>query len=259
MVYKKEDGIKFFEDLEEVSKAREENMKEILHIFIKATDDYGKLISRLTLMLGNIQPKNKHDVVQRDLLADVFDNLYEARTVLLRGKYMVAYPITRRAFESLTLKIAFHLEPKLCDKWIGGKQVGNEDVRKTLEKHKDKGGEPIEETRKLYKYFSQDSHPNYFYIPQRLLGDGNQYVLGSIGQPLLYTICHLCQNMLELWHWFTAYEGYYSMEYFEQYDKEFQNDFRQVAQQGREAHAWLNKAIKDLWEEIQEEKRKKNE
>ena len=68
-------------------------------------------------------------------------------------------------------------------------------MRKILEKHKDKGGEPIDETRKLYSYFLKDSHPNYLYILQRILRQGSQYALGAISQPL-YTICLLAKLYL---------------------------------------------------------------
>ena len=256
MAYSKQKGVKFYEDQELITEEREENMREILDVFVKATDEYGKIISRITLMLGHIAPASDYDIAQRDLMADVFDNLYEARSIILRGKYVVAYPVARRAFESLTLKIAFYLEPKMCDRWLKGKQIGNVQVREALERHKGRGGEPIDETRRLYAYFSNDSHPNYFFIPQRSLGQGNHYVLGSIGQPLLYTICILCRNILQLWHWFTVFQGFYCMEHFDDFDRELRADCKTTIEQGRAANDWLNQAIKDLYEELESDKKK---
>ena len=42
-------------------------------------------------------------------------------------------------------------------------------------------GEPEAEMRELYKFFSEAAHPNRSLIPHRMLGEGNEFVLGFEG------------------------------------------------------------------------------
>jgi hypothetical protein len=57
------------------------------------------LICEITLILGNTPPSSKRDAAIRDLMADVFDFLVEARALIIKGKLEVAYPLARRAYE----------------------------------------------------------------------------------------------------------------------------------------------------------------
>jgi hypothetical protein len=125
--------------------------------------------------LGKINPVDNQDVALRDLMADTFDFLYEARHLIIRGKAEIAYPLARRAYESLSLLVACHLEPKLAARWMGNKRVSNEDVRRVLAKHPK--GETENATRELYKSFSNISHPNRDAVAYRFLGEGNEFVL----------------------------------------------------------------------------------
>jgi hypothetical protein len=76
---------------------RQNELTGLLHSYIVATDLYGKLLCRVTVILGQQQPgatplmgqkgPNKQlDIVLRDLMADVFDFLYETRALIRKWK-----------------------------------------------------------------------------------------------------------------------------------------------------------------------------
>jgi hypothetical protein len=104
----------------------------LLAPYIELTDRYGEILCRIVLVLGKIPPTSPRDASARDLISDVFDFLYKARALIIKGKLEVAYPLARRAYESLSLLVAGTLEPKLADRWIAGKQVGHAEVRGVL-------------------------------------------------------------------------------------------------------------------------------
>ena len=62
------------------------------------------------------------DAALRDLIADVFDFLYEARVSIIKSKLETAYPLSRRAYESLSLMVACYLDHKPARKCIAGKK-----------------------------------------------------------------------------------------------------------------------------------------
>jgi hypothetical protein len=103
--------------------------------YVQVTDRYAQLVARLVLFLGQAPPKYDQDRVIRDLLADVFDFLYESTPLILSGKLLVAYPLARRAYESLSLMHLCAVDAKWATKWQSGKQIGNADVRKALGGH----------------------------------------------------------------------------------------------------------------------------
>jgi hypothetical protein len=73
--------------------------------------------------------------------------------LILRGKWEIAYPLARRAYESLSLLVGCYLEPRLAKRWVTGKEILNSEVRGVLAKHPF-GGEPEEKTRELYRFFA---------------------------------------------------------------------------------------------------------
>ncbi len=81
---------------------RSKELTPLLQPYIDTTDQYGKLVCEVVLVLGKTPPPTKRDAVTRDLMADVFDFLYEARALITKGKLEIAYPLARRAYESLT-------------------------------------------------------------------------------------------------------------------------------------------------------------
>jgi len=177
-------------------------MTSMFFPFIDITDRYGLLISRITLVLGNIGPKDTQDIVLRDLMADIFDCLYESRAQIMSGRLNVAFPVVRRAFESLALLNLCAIDKSSAENWHKGKRIENAKVRDALDKHP--LGESKTDTKKLYDFYCLGSHPNRDLIPFRFLGEGNQFVLGSIGQPNLSMACDLCIKILEMWFWLTA-------------------------------------------------------
>jgi hypothetical protein len=158
---------------------RRNELTGLLHSYIAATDLYGKLLCGVTLILGQQQPgatplmgqkePNKQlDIVLRDLIADVFDFLYETRALILKGKLEIAFPLARRAYEALSLLVSCYLEPRFAKRWVAGKEISNSEIRAVLAKHPF-GGEPEEKTRELYKFFTGFSHPNRKMMAQRHL------------------------------------------------------------------------------------------
>jgi hypothetical protein len=132
---------------------RQQQLTPMLIPYLNVTDRYGILLCRLTLVLGDVAPTGLRDIVVRDLMADVFDFLYEARSLILRGKTEIAYPLARRGFESLSL-----MKPSLARRWSEGKQVQNAEVRKQLARHP--MGEQEDALKDAYKFFSLYTHPN---------------------------------------------------------------------------------------------------
>jgi hypothetical protein len=192
---------------------RQSVLSGMLHPYVAVTDLYGKLICEITLILGTTPPGSKLlmerkspdailDTTIRDLMADVFDFLYEARGLILKGKLEVAFPLARRAYEALSLLVACYLEPKIAKRWNSRKEVSNADVRGILGKHP--LGELEEKTRELNKFFAGFSHPNRRTMPSRRLGDGNEFVLGAIGTPSLTMLADYALKTLNLWFWFGA-------------------------------------------------------
>jgi hypothetical protein len=124
-----------YAELDEYARARTNELAPMLQAFIEVTSHYGELICEIVLILGKTPPTSKYDSLTRDLMADVFDFLNEARPLIIRGKLEIAYPLARRAYESLSLMVACNLDSKLAEKWIAKKQIGNAEVRRVLGSH----------------------------------------------------------------------------------------------------------------------------
>ena len=165
------------------AETRSKELTPLLGSYIDITDRYGEVICGIVDALGKTPPTSARDAAARDLIADVFDFLYEARPLIIKGKLEVAYPLARRAYESLSLLVSGKLEPTLIDRWISGDQISHSQVRRVLAAHP--GGEEEVKTRELYNFFCKTTHPNRSHMSYRLLGEGNEFVLGSIGRPSL--------------------------------------------------------------------------
>ena len=167
-----DEGRRIYEELSKYAALRTNELSPLLEPFTLVTDHFGALICEITLILGKTPPSSKHDAAIRDLMADVFDFLVEARPLITKGKLEIAYPLARRAYESLSLMVACHLDKGLADRWIAGKQIENAEVRRILGRHP--MGEPEDRTQALYRFFSKVSHPNRDQLAHRFLGDGNE-------------------------------------------------------------------------------------
>jgi hypothetical protein len=215
--------------------------------YIDVTNQYARLVARLINLLGYISPKNTQDRVVRDLAADVFDFLYEARGLIIGGKHAVAYPLARRAYESVSLLSLCALDAKWAEKWQNGKKISNGDVRKSLSKHP--MGEPEAEMKELYDFFCTATHPNRELIAARRLGEGNKFVLGVIGMPDLFLIVDYCSKHLELWHWLTLAVTYFYREELIAHDPTYFLVYDEAIVEGKRVKKWLVENMPSLREQ----------
>ncbi len=161
-----------YSKLPEYAELRETEVRLILQPYLDVTDQYGRLLCRLCSHVGTHAPVSVQDSVIRDLMADVFDFLFEVRPFIVKGQTLVAYPLARRAYESLSLLQVCILKASQAEKWAAGKKISNNEVRKALGKNP--MGESEEELRKLYGFFCDMTHPNRETIAYRGLGEGNE-------------------------------------------------------------------------------------
>lgn len=249
--YDPEEAGKTYDQLGEFAAQRLKELSEMLAPFIEVTDKYGRLMCRVVCLLGTIKPASVQDRVVRDLTADVFDSLYEARSLILGSKLPYAWLLGRRAYESLSLLSACMLDPKYAEDWESGKQLPNAEIRKFLGKTFGKEGE--EQARDLYRFFSLGSHPNRELVAYRWLGEGNMFTLGVVGVPGLLMTADFCHKHLDLWFWFGASVSSFYRELISQNDKEYMPAYFKAADELRETMKWLMKSFNHLLEEQQEE------
>lgn len=250
--YNKKEALKHYDKLKFYADDRTSALSSMLGKYISVTDEYGKLVCRLTALLGSVPPQNDEERITRDLLADIFDFLYETRPFILKGKPEIAVPLARRAYESLSLLVACHFDSKVAGKWAAGKEIGNAEIRKILAQHP--MGETEESTRELYKFFSKASHPNRYFVAERFLGDGNFFVLGSIGFPNLILTADLCHKIVNLWFWYVAFINFIFLKFHISIDPEFGKDYLATANNAQELSKELIENFNMLLRELKEEK-----
>ncbi|MBU0753891.1 MAG: hypothetical protein KJ645_02040 [Planctomycetes bacterium] len=241
------------EDYAKLSEYAEKRRKELSRLFspvVDLTDHYGDLICRVTNALGGSPPTSTQDAVVRDLMADVFDFMWEWRRPLLEGRLQVAYPLARRSYESLSLLSICAQDPSFADAWERGKKISNAEIRKAL------AAAPMAETedelRGLYNYFSKGTHPNRDLIAYRYLGEGNSFVLGSIGMPDLVLVTDHFIKLVQIWFWFTAAVSYYFRTVVAKVDPSFGKDYLKTAGEAKKVKAWLFESFNKLLEESQD-------
>jgi len=132
MPFDPDEGEAEYDRLHGYAAKRYGELSGMLQPYLDVTDQYGKLICRLTLLLGTTAPADIQDSSIRDLLADVFDFLMESRKPILESKIHMAFPLLRRAFESLSLLSLCCLDQEWAEKWQAGKEISNAVIRKTL-------------------------------------------------------------------------------------------------------------------------------
>lgn len=232
-----DEGKREYARLTEYAGIRTQELAPMIRPYVEVTDRYGELLCSIVLVLGKTPPSSERDTASRDLMADVFDFLYEARALILKGKLEVAYPLARRAYESLSLLAACQLEPKLADRWIAGEQVGNAEVRRVLAAHP--MGEKEAGTKELYGFFSKTTHPNRTHMAGRHLGDGNEFVLGAVGVPSLPMLADYALKTLNLWFWFGAFVVYVNKEIIARHAPEILDFYRSVSADAGPIAKWL--------------------
>ena len=80
-----------YKRLPEYFAMRKRELSGMVEPYIDVTDAYGELICSLVLTLGEKGPDDTQDEVCRDLLADVFDFLYDARRAILESQFSVIF------------------------------------------------------------------------------------------------------------------------------------------------------------------------
>lgn len=236
-----------FATIQEWDAKRTAELSKMYKPYIQITNAYADLVCEIVSIIGNFKPKSLQDKVVRDLAADVFDALHESRKVILTGKCNTAYPLGRRAYESLSLMALCNLDSKIAERWQSGEELSNSLVRRELAKHP--FGETEESTKKLYKFYSSASHTNRNFIPFRFLGEGNKFVLGAIPVPSLALVTDYCTTNLRMWFWFTAMLAFTYCEIIDPVQLDFGKRYLHVA---REAEA-LQKQLEENFERLVKE------
>ncbi len=183
-------------------------------------DDCLALAAKQVEILGSIRPTSVEDVSMRDLGCDAFEFLYGARGAIASNRSSVAFPVMRRAFESVTLCNLFITKPEFAQAWAKGKTISNTDVWKNLEHNPNIGS--ITEIREVYKHFSQGTHANRTHIPYLFLGEGNQFTLGAIPPVDALTLGTHLRDLVQLCYW---YVGVFLWFYRESLPAIFGSDF----------------------------------
>jgi len=147
--------------------------------------------------------------------------------------------------------VASYLDKKLAEKWIEGKEIGNAEIRNILDKNP--MGELKDNTKELYQFFCQATHPNRTLVPERFLGAGNEFVLGAVGVPDLIMTVDFCLRILELWFWFVAFFTYINRQDIMAYDKEIFGSYSKVASEAKDVAKWLVDNFNHLLEEYHTE------
>ena len=216
-----------FKNLPEYERTRSRELSEIYSDELKLIEDYERLVCRMIVMLGEVEPKDNLDRCMRDLTCDAFDVLYVCKTVILRNYYPLGFPMLRRVYETVCLVHYFHLLPSKADKWEKGHQFDNNEIRKFLNSHP--MGEKEGTLREMYKFYTKGTHVNREFIPCRYLGEGNQFTLGSIVRPDLFVTTDYLEQTIRLWFWFVALVVYHYKELFASSDTTFGKDYLAVA------------------------------
>lgn len=239
-------GAEEYHRLKKYAETRFSELNEIFQDEIELLIEYEELICRATVILGNNPPKDVTDRSIRDLFADIFDFLYVSRRLILEGYVSTAFPLLRRAFESISLMQYFILLPDKAIEWNKGKQVSNAETRKFLDSHP--MGESEKGMKDLYSFFSGATHPNREYIPFRFLGEKNKFVLGAIGGPNILGIADYMYRLIKLWFWFVAVISYHYKEILHSTDERYLNDYLKVANKAKRVSEALLRSQHELWE-----------
>lgn len=188
-------------DMDTISLEKETALSETFKAYVRIFSRYEALACQLTLQLGDHPPASEVDRACRDLFADTFDSLYVARRLVLRHYASSAFPLIRRAFETICLMEYFPHAPDRAKAWLRDEEIKNVEIRKFLEALGSESGDGL---KAVYKFLAGGAHPTRSFIPKRLLGDGNRFVLGSI-MPLMYSgVSEYVLESLRTWFWYMA-------------------------------------------------------
>lgn len=226
-----------YKQVAEIIDSRTNELVDMLKPFVDCTDEYGVFVCRIVNILGKIKPQSALDAVTRDLLADAFDSLFEGRRSLVSGRVNVAFPVVRRAFESISLMVACHVSPDVLRDWNKGKKISNGRVRAVLDEHP--LGEKKANTNEMYDFFCLGTHPNRSLIAHRFLGDGNEFTLGAIAVPNVQLTLYVCSKVLSLWFWLAAFIGLVYTKTVVPMDSTFDKEYFELQRRAQETIEWI--------------------
>ena len=233
-----------YRKLPDFAETRRKELTSMFASVVELTDSYGVLVSRGVAALGTTPTQSRRKIVVRDLIPDVFDFLYEWRRPLFEGRLHVAYPLARRAYESLSLLSVCYQDASIADRWDSGRQISNSEIRKALASLP--FPEREEALRDLYAFFSKAAHPNRDLVSERHLGNGNEFVLGSIMIPdLLLTLDH-CTHLIDMWFWFGALVAHIAHRPLKLLDTSFYKDYSATADEAARLKRQLAADYNDL-------------
>ena len=158
--------------------------------------------------------------------------------LIKKGKLEIAYPLARRAYESISLMVSFYSDPRLAKRWIAGKEISNSEVRSILGKHP--FGEAEGQTREFYRFFADFSDPNRKTMAHRYLGDGNEFALGSIGRPSLALLTDYALKTLNLWFWFGAAINWIYLPVLSEVKPSFKESYEAAAKAAKDVASYLS-------------------
>ena len=222
-----EEGKKEHRLLSEYSEARNTELTRIFDSESDVIQFYEILVCALTLILAESRSDKVHDRSIRDLMADTFDTLYFCRKAIYSGFFGVAFPLMRISFEKIALIHYFMLLPEKAKVWDSGKTIMNSEVRRFLDSQP--MGEDGTDLKRFYDKYSSAIHLNRSYVPERFLGEGNEFVLGVIGAPDLFVVADFVAELLDLWFWFGAIISFNYRKEIEKHSTDFHRYYFKIA------------------------------
>lgn len=87
----------------------------------------------------------------------------------------------------------------------------------------------------------------------RLLGEGNEFVLGSIGRPSLALLADYAIKTLNLWFWFAAFTAFSYKDAISKTDPELLKMYLDVANEAKPLFGWLREQLNTVLKEEQME------
>ena len=108
----------------------------------------------------------------------------------------------------------------------------------------------------LYRFFSKAAHPNRELVAERFLGEGNEFVLGSIGRPSLILVADHCIHLVEMWFWFGALVAFACKELMDKIDPMFGRDYFRTATKAEEVKKSLVEGYNALLKSMRGEMKK---
>lgn len=156
--------------------------------------------------LGESEPKDADEGVQRDLACDTIDSLRCAERVLLCGYENQCLALLRRAYETISLMAYFTNFPSEISGWEKGESIKQSHIRQKLDTAP--VPEPKDHLKEIYKIYSLFTHINRATVYHRHLGDPNRFTIGAQGNVDDKAVEAILRELLRLTMWFVDVMNY---------------------------------------------------